>query len=230
MNIAELALCAQRDVAAFPDNLAGGHVQVFVRELVSHDADRQAQGLEPARIEIHLNLTHLTAVDLHRRDAVDLLDQRLQIILDDAPGNVRGLGRAHRVHHDRQCGDVEALDGRILDVLRQLVANRGDLLTHLRRRLLRIDFEAQLDADAGERFARVRFDALDAVDTRHRVFDWLRDQRLDFLRRGARVDHRDVDEGEVDVGKQIDAEPRHRDDAEHHEGQDDHCGEDGPFD
>ena len=39
-----------------------------------------------------------------------------------------------------------------------------------------------------------------------------------------------VHEGEVDLGEEIDAQPSQRDDAEHHEADDDHRREDGPFD
>ena len=53
-----------------------------------------AERLEPARIEIHLDLAHVPAVDLHGGDAVDLLDERLQLVLDLAARHVGRLRRA----------------------------------------------------------------------------------------------------------------------------------------
>ena len=58
----------------------------------------------------------------------------------------------------------------------------------------------------------------------------LGDQRLDFFGRRAREDDADVDEGEVDLGEEVDAEPAHRHDPEHHEAQDDHRREDRALD
>ncbi len=150
------------------------------------------------------------AVDLHGGDAVDLLEQRLQLVVDLAAHPIRWLGRADRVDHHRQGGDVEALDGRVFDVGRQLAADGGDLLANLGGGGLRIDLEPQLDADARESFGRGRDHALDAVDAGDRVFDRLRDQRLDFFGRGAGERDADVDEGEVDLGEEVDAEPSHR--------------------
>ena len=58
----------------------------------------------------------------------------------------------------------------------------------------------------------------------------LRDQRLDLFGGGAGEDDADVDEGEVDLGEEVDAQPAHRHDPEHHEAQDDHRGEDRALD
>ena len=82
----------------------------------------------------------------------------------------------------------------------------------------------------GERIGRARLHALHAVDAGDRILDRLGHQRLDFLGRRARVDDADVDEREADVGNEVDAEPRHRHDAEHHEAHDDHRREDGTAD
>ena len=52
--------------------------------------DRQVQRLEPARIEIHLQLAHLAAVHLDGGDAVDLPEQRLEVVFDHAARHVGG--------------------------------------------------------------------------------------------------------------------------------------------
>ena len=152
----ELALGAQRDAAAVALDLAAGHVEVLGGQLGGDLAERQIQRFEPARIEIDLNLADLAAVDFDRRDAVDLLEQRLEVVLDLAARHVRRLARADGEHHDRQRRDVEALNRRIFDVLRQRAANGRDLLADFGGGRLRIDLEPQLDADARDALGRGR--------------------------------------------------------------------------
>jgi hypothetical protein len=172
----------------------------------------------------------VAAVDLHRSDAADLLQARLEHVFDLPPADVGRLDRADREGHDREGRDVESDDGRILDLLWQPIAYGGDFLAHLGRSSLRVDLEPQLDAHVRERLGGARLHALDPVDAGDRVLDGPRHERFDFLGRGARVNDADVDEGKVDLRKEVDAEPRHRHDAQHHEAHDDHGREDGPAD
>ena len=226
----ELALRAQRDRAAVAFDLAAGDIEVFGRELGSHLAERQVQRFEAARIEVDLDLPHLAAVHFNGRDAVNLLEQRLEIVLHLPARDVGRLGRSDGEQHDRQRRDVEALNRRVFDVLWKRAANSSDLLADFGGGGLRIDFEAQLDADARHAFGGCRDHFLHAVDAGDRVLDRAGDERLDFFGAGAGERHDDVDEREVDLGEEVDAQPRHRDDAEHHEAHDDHRREDGPFD
>ena len=57
-----------------------------------HLGDRHGQRLEPARIEVDLDLADLAAVDLDRGHAVDLLEQRLQLLVDLAARHVGAAG------------------------------------------------------------------------------------------------------------------------------------------
>ena len=61
-----------------------------------HLGDRHGQGFEPARIEVDLDLADLAAVDLHRGHAVDLLEQRLQLLVDLAADPVGRLASSRR--------------------------------------------------------------------------------------------------------------------------------------
>ena len=182
-------------------------------------------------IEVDLDLADLAAVDLHRGDAVDLLEQRLQLFVDLAADPVRRLRRADRVDHHRQRGDVEALDGRVFDVGRQRAADGGDLLADLGGGRLRDRLRAAV------RRRRARSPSVEVEITRFTPLmpetassTLLRDQRLDFFRRGAGEHDADVDEGEVDLRKEVDAEPSHRHQPEHDEAQDDHGREDRALD
>ena len=202
-----LALGAQRDRLAVAPDLPTGHVEVVGGEFRGDFGDRKIQRFEAARIEIDLQLAHLAAVHFNGGDAVDLAEQRLEVVFDHAADAIRRQARrADRVGRDRQRRHVETLDGRILDLLRQPLADRRDFLADFGGGGLRIDLEAQLDADAREPLGRRRDDALHAVDAGDGVFDRPRDQRLDFFRTRARIDHRDVDEGEVHLRKEVDAE------------------------
>ena len=98
----ELALGAQRDRLAVALHLAAGHVEVLGGQLGRHLRERQAERFEPPRIEVDLDLADLAAVHLHRGHAVDLLEQRLQVVLDLAAGDSLGWRRADREDHDRQ--------------------------------------------------------------------------------------------------------------------------------
>ena len=58
------------------------------------------------------------AVDLHGRDAIDLLQERFEVVLHLQARHVRRLRRPDGVGHDREGCDVEALNGRVLDIER----------------------------------------------------------------------------------------------------------------
>ena len=85
----ELALGAQRDRLAVALDLPAGHVEVVGGELRGDLGDRQVQRFEAARIEVDLDLAHLAAVDFDGGDAVDLLEQRLEVVFDQAARHVR---------------------------------------------------------------------------------------------------------------------------------------------
>lgn len=144
----ELTLGPQRDAAAVSLDLATRDIEILGRQLGGDLAEGEVERFEPARVEIDLDFAHLTAVDFDRSHTVDLLDERLQVILDLPSRHVGRLARADRKHHDRQSGDIEPLNRRVLDVLWQRAANGGHLFTDFSRRRLRIDFEPQLDTNA----------------------------------------------------------------------------------
>ncbi len=78
-------------MAPFAFDLTAGHVEVFRGELCRDLAEWKIQRLEPPRVQIDLDFAHFAAVDFDRRNAVNLLERRLEIILNLSPGHIRGL-------------------------------------------------------------------------------------------------------------------------------------------
>ena len=77
--------------------------------------------------------------------------------------------------------------------------------------------ETELDENLALSFARVRIDPLDARYRVDRVFDRLAHVGFDNFRRGSRIDGENLDIRQRDVGILLDAQPRVREQAEHHD-------------
>ena len=183
------------------------------------------------RVEVDLDLADVAAVDLDGRHAVDLLEQRLEVVFDLAARHVGALRRADRERHDRQ--RRRRRSGRSSDP-RSPSGSRSRIAATFSRTsaaaFCASTSRRSSTPTRANRFGRARLDALDAVDAGDGILDRLGDERLDFFGRRARVDDDDVHERKADVREQVDAEPRHRHDAEHHEAHDEHRREDGPAD
>src|SRR5690606_39454040 len=100
---------------------------------------------------------------------------------DPGIGETRELGRAklrrgERERDDGQIGRVEARQGRLFDLERQLGADLGDAIADVLRRLLEVLLEDELDDQQGEAVEGRRGDA---IDPRYRVDGVL--ERLDEL-------------------------------------------------
>src|SRR5439155_17370267 len=80
--IDELTLRAQRDRPAVARHPAAGEIEVLERELFGHHADRQTERFEAPGVDVDLHLAHVAAVDFHGGDAVDLPEERLEVVFD----------------------------------------------------------------------------------------------------------------------------------------------------
>ena len=120
---------------------------------------------------------------------------------------------------------IDAQNDRLVDLARQLAANRRDLAADILRRVQRRHADVELDDDAREAFLRRRLDVAHAFDGVDRLFDELRHVALDRLRRRARVAGRHGDDRELDVGKQVDLQRLIRREAEHGQRRHHHRGE-----
>ena len=125
--------------------------------------------------------------------------------------------------------DVEAVDDRLLHFPGGSCFMMPAILSRTscaRRR----PWRGRTERDDGDAFARGRAQFIDAGDRVDRLLDGLGDARFHFLGAGPRQRRGDGDDGEIDLGKQIDAELQvgeHAEDEGH--GRED-PGEDGPAD
>ena len=112
----ELADGADRDLARALVEATGRDVEVRGRERAHDLRRRDAERLHARGIEIDADLAGRPALDLHRRDAVDLLQGRLDHVVGVLAHLAERSARLQRVREDRGLRDVEARDDRVLDV------------------------------------------------------------------------------------------------------------------
>ena len=117
---------------------------------------------------------------------------------------------AHRDLDDRDVGDVELDDERLLDAGRQRVQDLRHALRHLELRVVQVDAVVEPDADRREPLPRQALDAIDAGRRADGALDRLGDRLLDVGGARACVEGRDADDGDVDLREQVDAEPPQR--------------------
>ena len=81
----------QRDRLTGTTHLPAWQIEVFRGQRFSDDRHRKPERLEATGIELHLNLADLASVDVDGGHAVDLLEQRLQVVLNLSPRHIRAL-------------------------------------------------------------------------------------------------------------------------------------------
>src|SRR5690606_22295828 len=134
---------------------------------------------------------------------------------------------------DRQDGrrpDVELLDRRRIDPIRQVGLYLGYFVPYFLHRLVDRDLELELDDNLGDALEVDRPEHLDARERVDRLLDGIADFALH--RGGVRpgIHHGHRDDRKLDVGEQVDADPRIRERPEHDQRRDEHHGEDRPAD
>ncbi len=138
----------------------------------------------------------------HAADALDALQGPYDRVVDEPGKLLLGQrGRLDGIRHDRQAGDIEPLDDRVVDSLRQLSTDPVDRVLDLVRRAVEWDAELELQRGRGTALDDIRDDVLDPGDARDRVLDLLRDLCLELGRRRSGLRDRYRDYGDVDVGK-----------------------------
>jgi hypothetical protein len=140
----------------------------------------------------------------HGAHAPDVLQAPLDDLVGERGGGLgREAGRVDADRDDRHLGEVDALDDGLLDLAGQIAPDRRDLAAHVLRGVDRGDLELELDDDVREALLGM-LSMCGALDRVGGLLDLLGDVALDGLRRRALVARRDRDDGEFDVGKQID--------------------------
>ncbi len=218
----------ERELAVALVDAPAGDLDVLRRQRQPDLLDVVVVGGEFLRIQQHLDLALALADEADLADAVDRLDVLLDLVIDYL-GHLAQvpLRTDDDVEHGRGVGGELLHHGRAR-VARQLAEHRADLVADLLRGDLGVFFENESDGDDGDAFGGGRVQFVDAGDGVDRLFERLGHLRLDFLGRGARQHGGDGDEGELDLGEEVDAELPVGIQPDHHQRQDEHGGEDGP--
>ncbi len=218
--------------------------EVAHRELGQRTLDEAARQLEVLAVQGHDDVVHrqavggeLVAVDpdpdhgLAEAGHEDVADprHRLQLGLHHLVGVVRELAGIEPGERHPQHGlgvDVELLDDGRLGVERQLADRARDLVANVLGGDVDVAVGGEHDRHLRHALAGVGGDLVDALDRVDRGFDDVGDVGLHDLRRGAgqEGDHRD--HREVDGRQEVDGQGLVAEDAEDHQRQHQHHGED----
>ena len=175
-----------------------------------------------------MNLSSAPAAERDLADAVDRFDRPLHLF-------VRNLGQRPEAHrrrgqhdgHHRVGVGIDLLDHRRQQLRRDVLQRARDLFTHVVRRVVDVALEHELHRDLTLALADPhRRHLVDARDAAQRLLERLDDGAGHLV--GARAGKLDGDVHRRGIGarKQIDAEIAEREDAEDHEGHDEHRGKD----
>jgi hypothetical protein len=170
---------------------AGGGVEVLGGERVDDLLQRDVEGLEAQRIDLHLDLALAPAGDLHVGHAAHAEHRRLH----DLSGQVVELGRGqpagagHDHVHDRKGAGIGLDDGGGAGIRRQLAADGVDALLDVDSGLVEVGGLREADADAPGPERGGGADLLDAPQAGDGLLDGDGDELLDVARRGTGVVH-----------------------------------------
>ncbi len=196
------------EVGVALDQVAGRHVRV--RGLQGEDdlVEGQAPGLQGGLVHVDKDLPDVGGEDRDGGDAVDALEPRLDLVLEELLQlEGRHVGR-HAPEHDRELAEVELDDQRIRGVGREIVLVEADLVADVLGGEIEVRPPLEFGHDGGDALRGDRGDLLDAVDRADDLLQGLGDGRFDVLRGGPRIRRDDGDGRELDVGEEIEPQPR----------------------
>ena len=206
--------------------VAAGQFQVLRAQGVEDVVDGEAVGAQAVGIDIHVDLAARAADDGDLADAPGVFQLLLDLLVGDQ-GDVaqRALGGDGDLQNRRGVG-IELLHDRLLGGLRQLRHDQVDLVLDFLRGDVAVLGELELNGDQRLAFGRDGAHLVHLADGVDRVLHLLGDFGFDLLGRSAGVGDDHDDGGDIDLGKQIDAEREVGKDADHHQRQNQHGGED----
>ena len=209
---------------------SAGHLEVLPQNRLPHVFDRQIVRRELIGVDVDIDRPRAAARKKHGSHA----GNRLQDFLDAVFGD---LGHFPHVAtprdadgNDRAGIEVERVDQRRLHPLRQFVDDCRDFVPDFLRGDVAVFFQNEQHDDRRDPLADDRAQLVDAGDGVDRLFDRPRDRRFQFLGAGARQAGRHRDDGNVDLGKQVDAEEHVRNDSQDDGNRHEHPGEYRPSD
>src|SRR5512141_2072684 len=206
-------------------------VDVFGPDPRDHLVHAHAKRLEARLVDVDVDLPFRRPHQVDLPHAGDVLEAPLDLFLHKGSEVLRrkGLG-PDREGYDRRRREVQLLDDRLLDPVRQFAPDGCDLGPRLLGPVVQLHLELELDHDRGDALAGDRDDFLHAGDRVDRLLDPLADLALDALRRGAGEFRVDGDDGGLHVVEHVDREPLVGEGAQRHQGQHHDRGEDGALD
>jgi hypothetical protein len=125
---------------------AAGEIDIGAAQDLADIDGGEARGLQPVGIQGHQDFALDTADALDLRDAAHALQRAFDDVVDEI-GQLLGrlAGRDRGIGDDRQADDVDALDQRFVDVLRQVGAHAGDGVLDVVQRPVGVGLERELD-------------------------------------------------------------------------------------
>ena len=163
---------ADRLLAAADLGAAAGEIDVAAAQLPADVERGQADGLQPDRIEADADFALDRADQFDAADAAHALQRADDDILDEPGELLRRLARRdRRVGEDRQAGDVDALNHRLVDAARQVGAHARHRVLDVVERAVGIGLQPERDRRGGDAVGDRRGDVVDALDAGDRVFD-----------------------------------------------------------
>ena len=197
---------ADRLVVLADFGAAAGDVDIGAAQDLADIDGGEARGRQPVGIERDQNLALDTADALDLGDVAHALQRALDHVVDEIGELLGRLARRDRgIGDDRQADDVDALDQRLGDVLRQVGAHAGDGVLDVVQRAVGVGFQRELDGGQRQAVGDRGGDVTHALDAGDAVFNGLGDLGFKFRRRGAELRYRNRDHG--DVGRR---QPCHR--------------------
>ena len=203
---------------------AGRGDDVLRVNCVDHVAGREAVSLQPRHVEIDLHLANLAAIGVGRGRTLHRRQLGAQEILAEIEERLVGQGFTAQTELDDRRGRSGVLDDQRRRRARRQAAQDG---LHgrggLRQCRLDVDLGLKEDLDDAEAVHRLRLNVLDVVDGDGRDALGVADDAVrHLLRREAGEVPQHADDGNVDVGKDVDGSA---DDGQGHQ-QDDDQGHD----
>src|ERR1019366_5591621 len=221
---------AHRELAGAGVQIAARELQILGAQCVKDVVDGERVGTQAVGIHLHMDLAARAAQDGDLADAGGVFQLLFDLLIGDqgdvAQGTAGGDG-------DLQNGGgvgIELLNHRLLGGLRQLRHDEVDLVLHFLGGHVAVLGQLELNDDQRLAFGRGGAYLVHLADGVDRVLHFLGDFGFDLFWGSARVDDGHDDGGDIDLGKEIDAEREVGKDADHDQRQNQHGGENGSAD
>ena len=210
--------------------VAAGQFQVLAPDGVEKIVDGEVVGAELFRIGEDVDLALGTAHNSDLTDTGGAFQLLLQQLVGDH-GDVaeRALCAQANLEHGRGVG-IELQNFRALGGSGQIVDDLVDLVLDFLSCDVAILREQEGDLDERASFGRDGAELVDFADGVDGFLDLLGDLGLDFLGRSPGIGYHDLDRGDIDFRKQVDAEGVVGERSDHDQGHDQHGGENRALD